>query len=108
MQPNLPRTKPGWRQATPADRTAPAEPERSLVQFAEGKPLGERGAYWLGVHLGNCYGLNKVSFPERVAWVHQHGQEIMSFAMAPLRPHRFWDEADKRWMLFMKSGNRSP
>src|SRR5205823_7228761 len=57
---------------------------RSLLEFAEGKPLGERGAYWLAIHMANCYWKkNKVSFEKRLAWVHQHEQEIMAFADDP-------------------------
>src|SRR5213594_2113303 len=71
---------------------------RSLLEFAEGKPLGERGAYWLAIHIANCYWKkNKVSFDKRLAWVHQHEQEIMAFADDPLYFFRFWDEADKPW-----------
>jgi DNA-directed RNA polymerase len=71
---------------------------RSLLEFAEGKPLGERGAYWPAIHLANCYWKkNKVSFRKRLAWVHQHEQEIMAFADDPFGFHRFWDEADKPW-----------
>src|SRR5215831_7467267 len=73
---------------------------RSLLEFAEGKPLGERGAYWLAIHLANCYWKkNKVSFDKRLTWVHQHEQEIIAFADDPLRVHRFWDEADKPWIF---------
>jgi DNA-directed RNA polymerase len=73
---------------------------RSLLEFADGKPLGKRGAYWLEIHLANCYWKkNKVSFDERLAWVKQNEKEIIAFADNPLRPHRFWDEADKPWMF---------
>src|SRR5215831_3125801 len=73
---------------------------RSLLEFAEGKPLGERGAYWLAIHLANCYWKkNKVSFDQRLAWVHQHEQEIMAFAEDPIGFRRFWDEANKPWMF---------
>jgi DNA-directed RNA polymerase len=70
---------------------------RSLLEFAEGKPLGERGAYWLAIHLANCYLKKKVSFDKRLAWVREHEQEIIDFADNPLRAHPFWDEADKPW-----------
>jgi DNA-directed RNA polymerase len=70
---------------------------RSLLEFADGKPLGERGSYWLAIHLANCYGKNKVSFEKRVRWVHEHEREIIAFADNPL--HRFWHEADKPWMF---------
>lgn len=73
---------------------------RSLLQFAEGKPLGVHGAYWLAIHLFNCYWKGKkVSLKKRREWVQEHEQEILDFAADPLRPHRFWDEADKPWMF---------
>jgi DNA-directed RNA polymerase len=76
---------------------------RSLLEFADGKPLGERGAYWLAIHIANCYWTgNKVSFDERLAWVHEHEQEIIAFADNSLRPHWFWDQADKPW-LFLRA-----
>jgi DNA-directed RNA polymerase, mitochondrial len=40
---------------------------RSLLEFAEGKPLGERGAYWLAIQLANCYWKKKVSFDKSLA-----------------------------------------
>jgi DNA-directed RNA polymerase len=71
---------------------------RSLLEFADGKPLGERGAYWLAIHIANCYWKGKkVSFEERVVWVHEHEKEIIAFAGNPLQAHPFWDEADKPW-----------
>ncbi|HEY2382443.1 MAG TPA: DNA-directed RNA polymerase [Terriglobia bacterium] len=73
---------------------------RSLLMYEEGKPLGERGAYWLAIHLFNCYWKGKqVSFAERILWVRQHTDEILDFAADPIRPHRFWNEADKPWMF---------
>src|SRR5439155_22721757 len=71
---------------------------RSPLEFSEGKPLGERGAYWLKIHMANSYWKgNKVSFDDRLAWVHQNEPEIIAFAKDPLGGHRFWDEADKPW-----------
>jgi DNA-directed RNA polymerase len=73
---------------------------RSLLEFAEGKRLGERGAHWLAIHIANCYWKgNKVSFEKRRKWVDEHEEEIIAFASDPLRPHRFWHEADKLWMF---------
>jgi DNA-directed RNA polymerase len=73
---------------------------RSLLEFADGKPLGERGAHWLAIHLANCYWKNnKVSFDDRLAWVKQNEKDIIAFADNPLRPHRFWEEADKSWLF---------
>src|SRR5216684_3868477 len=76
---------------------------RAQIEFADGKPLGERGAFWLAIHLANCYWKKKkVSFKTRLAWVHENEGEILDFACNPLleaspcrarasrRMHRFW------------------
>src|SRR5262249_41097829 len=73
---------------------------RALIEFADGKPLGERGAYWLAIHLANCYWKKKkVSFKKRLAWVQENEAEIRDFAANPLRLHRFWTEADQPWLF---------
>jgi DNA-directed RNA polymerase len=97
---------------------------RALIEFADGKPLGKRGAYWLAIHLANCYWKKrKVSFKKRFAWAHENEEEILDFAANPLldaspsgsgfalprsrpararasrRMHRFWTEADQPWLF---------
>src|SRR6267143_1621289 len=72
---------------------------RAPIEFADGKLLGKRGAYWLAIHLANCYWKKKkVSFKKRLAWVHENEEEILDFAANPLRIHRFWTEADQPWL----------
>src|ERR1041385_3118236 len=62
---------------------------RALIEFADGKPLGKRGVYWLQMHIANCYWKKKkVSFKKRLAWVRENEQEILDFAANPLRMHR--------------------
>jgi DNA-directed RNA polymerase len=74
---------------------------RSLLEFGEGKVLGERGAYWLKIHIANCYWKgNKVSFEQRIAWFDQHEQELLAFANNPLGVQPIRDKADKPWLLF--------
>lgn len=70
---------------------------RALLGFAEGKALGVRGPYWLAVHLANCFGLSRLCFEERVAWVNDHKEEIMDSATRPLEGTRYWTKADKPW-----------
>ncbi len=77
---------------------------RAQIEFADGKPLGERGAFWLAIHLANCYWKKKkVSFKQRLAWVQENEKEILEFAADPLRIypsiHRFWTEADQPWLF---------
>jgi DNA-directed RNA polymerase len=70
---------------------------KGLIMFADGKELGETGGYWLAVHIANLFGVDKVSFQERVDWVVDHTDELMESAMNPLDGHRFWCEADDPW-----------
>ena len=66
---------------------------RALIEFAEGKPLGEHGAKWLAVHGANCFGIDKVSFDDRVAWVEENSGMILRSAANPL-DFRWWTEAE--------------
>lgn len=68
---------------------------KGLLRFAEGKPLGEFGGYWMAVHIAGLFGVDKVSFDERVAWVHEHSDQLVDSAMDPLDGMRFWATADK-------------
>ena len=67
---------------------------KGLLTFAQGVPLGEDGAYWLAIHVANCFGVDKVSFEERVAWVREHEEQILDSALDPLDGQRFWMDAD--------------
>lgn len=68
---------------------------RGLIQFAEGKPYGETGAYWLKVRLANSFGLDKLTFDERVQWVDNNSLAILDSAKNPLDGSRFWADADE-------------
>jgi DNA-directed RNA polymerase len=50
---------------------------RGLLKFAEKKPLGKHGLYWLKVHLANLFGVNKLSFDARVAWADARLQKVL-------------------------------
>jgi len=67
---------------------------KGVLHFAEGLPLGEDGAYWLAVHVANMFGVDKVAFEERIAWVHAHEEQILDSALDPLDGQRFWADAD--------------
>lgn len=68
---------------------------KAMLEFAEGVPLGEDGAFWLAVHIANLFGVDKVSLEDRVAWVHDNENELLDSAMSPLDGQRFWATADK-------------
>lgn len=68
---------------------------RGLLQFAQAKPLGEEGAFWLAVHLANCWGFDKASFQERWNWVIENEELILESALDPTGGLMRWTEADK-------------
>jgi DNA-directed RNA polymerase, mitochondrial len=69
---------------------------RGLLEFGEGKPLGARGAYWLQVHIANLFGVDKVSFEDRVKWTREHATDLLRSAAMPL-DCEFWTKADSPW-----------
>jgi len=72
---------------------------RGLLEFANGVPLGDQeGADWLAIHGANTYGVDKVSFEDRLAWVQQHEARILACAEDPLAD-LWWADADKPWQF---------
>lgn len=70
---------------------------RGLLEFAEGKPLGEDGAFWLAVHIAGLWGVDKVSFDDRFAWVKENEEQILQSALDPHAEGAFWRAAEKPW-----------
>lgn len=57
---------------------------KAMLHFSHGVKLGADGAHWLAVHIANSYGVDKVSFEERIQWVQDHEEEILAYGTAPL------------------------
>ena len=68
--------------------------QKSLLMFAEGKPLGEDGVDWLAIHIANLFGVDKVPFDERIAWVNEHDALLVDSGENPLDGGRLWAQAD--------------
>jgi DNA-directed RNA polymerase len=56
----------------------------------------ENSGAWLAIHGANCYGIDKVSFEERTAWVETFTASILESAFDPFGTE-FWRLADKPW-----------
>lgn len=67
---------------------------KALLEFADGLPLGDDGPVWLAIHIANLFGVDKVSFEDRVAWVWENDALIRDSARNPLDGERFWTTAD--------------
>ncbi len=76
-----------------------ADYNKALLKFNKGVPLGDNGLYWLAVHGANCFGVDKVSFDDRVQWVTDNLQYIEATKIDPMALTDFWGEADKPYMF---------
>jgi len=70
---------------------------KALLHFAKKLAITntEQEEYF-AVHGANCYGYDKVSFLDRVAWVYKHSNEISESAKNPL-DFRWWTKAEEPW-----------
>lgn len=57
---------------------------RGLLEFADAKPLDDRGRWWLKVHMANCCDVDKVPFESRVDWVEANMHRFAAWADDPL------------------------
>ncbi|GIX61777.1 DNA-directed RNA polymerase, mitochondrial [Babesia caballi] len=75
---------------------------RALLKFADKKPLGERGFFWLKVHLCNLYGMDKVPLAERVAWVERNTPIIQQLVRAPFSDvaQSFWTRVESPFQFY--------
>ncbi|KAJ2159872.1 DNA-directed RNA polymerase [Coemansia sp. RSA 552] len=80
---------------------------RGLLVFYEGRPLTEKGIYWLKIHLANLFGKDKLSHADRLKFVDENFANITAAADCPL-PDAFmageagavqpwWLEAESPW-----------
>lgn len=72
---------------------------KGLLEFAEGKKVGTRGVRWVKIHIANLFGVDKVSFDERVQWVDDNTSRLIACAIDPIS-ERFWEEADKPFQAY--------
>lgn len=71
---------------------------KALLEFSEGKPLGDAGMRWLLIHAANSWGMDKISLAAREAWTRGCLQDILSCAEHPLE-ERWWTGAEKPWQF---------
>lgn len=72
---------------------------KALLTFSEGQVLDSRGLYWFEIHGANCYGVDKVSYKDRVKWVSDNFVSIVNVCTDPIRHKDFWANADKPWQF---------
>ncbi|KAI3968549.1 hypothetical protein MKX01_007859 [Papaver californicum] len=70
---------------------------RGILEFAEGRPLGNSGLRWLKIHLANLYatgGVDKLSYESRIAFTESNLDNIFDSADRPLEGNRWWLKAE--------------
>ncbi|XP_004491958.1 DNA-directed RNA polymerase 2, chloroplastic/mitochondrial isoform X2 [Cicer arietinum] len=69
---------------------------RGILEFADGRPLGKSGLYWLKIHLANLYagGVDKLSSEGRIAFVENHLDDIFDSAEKPMEGRQWWLNAE--------------
>ena len=73
---------------------------RSLLQFANGTPINtEAEADWLRVHGANTYGHSKLTWADRIAWVHENQLQIEATGREPWCNQEFWAGAKDPWQF---------
>lgn len=68
---------------------------RALLEFADPKPLSERGRFWLKVHVANFCEQDKLPFENRIKWVEDHLPMLRRWAKNPIRYVAEWGKRDK-------------
>lgn len=69
---------------------------KSMLEFSKGVELGKDGHTWLAFQGANMWGLDKKPIEERIAWVYENSDMIISIAEKPL-DNLQWTEADSPW-----------
>jgi DNA-directed RNA polymerase len=73
---------------------------KATLQFANKKPLGERGLYWLKAHIATCYGYDKKGMDARVVWTDTNMPAIRD-AVANHIDSDFFRAADSPWCFYV-------
>lgn len=76
-----------------------ADTAKGLLRFAKGVILGHSGVRWLAIHGANTYGVDKISYEDRIAWVKNNACNIRRVAEDPIGGREFWGAADKPYQF---------
>jgi len=72
---------------------------KSLIQFADGQPLTERGLYWLKFQLATTYGLDKASMDDRQSWAEDNVALISRVATDPIGNISDWEGCEEPFLF---------
>lgn len=78
---------------------------RGLLKFADPKPLGKEGFFWLKISLANLLGKDKLPFQERIDYIDASKDWILKVAVDPLHEdsRQHWvDAPDGPWQALAR------
>lgn len=67
---------------------------RGMLTFAESKPLGPKGLYWMKVHLANLAGNDKITFDQRAEFTEKNMENVRDAVQDPFGENRWWMTLD--------------
>lgn len=76
-----------------------ADSAKGLLRFKKGVRLGKDGVKWLATQGANCFGVDKVSYADRIKWVQEHEIYIKQVVDDPINARDFWGSADKPYQF---------
>lgn len=71
---------------------------KAVIHFADKRPLGYRGVYWLKVGIANAYGYDKVRFDQRAKWTDENWGKIEHSLDTPWDHPEVWGSSP--WCMF--------
>lgn len=72
---------------------------KGALHFHRKKPLGERGVFWLKVHIANSSGFDKERMRERAAWTESRWELLCEALDDPASHHEVWG-TDNPWCAY--------
>ncbi len=73
---------------------------KAVLQFANKKPLGKHGLYWLKVHVATCYGFDKKLMDTRAVWADEN-IDLIRDAVENHIDSDFFRGADSPWCFYV-------
>jgi len=72
---------------------------KGTLHFSKKKALGDRGVFWLRVHIANCFGFDKERFHSRAMWTIENWPAIERALDEPENHPDVWGK-DAPWCMF--------
>ena len=76
-----------------------ADTAKGLIRYKRAVRLGQHGVTWLAIHGANTFGVDKVSYSDRVDWITSIRDNISRTVEDPIAAREWWGLADKPYQF---------